>query len=156
MGFAYSFSVDRIGRGGGLAVLWKNTVTCTVERSSANYIDIVMLKDSTPHWRLTCFYGYPERERMRDSWELIRHLSRMSNLPWCIIGDFNDLLFQSDKAGVHKHPQYLLDDFRKTVEDCGLRDIDLRGGNFTWEKGKGSANRVRERLDRALASDSWW
>lgn len=35
-------------------------------------------------------------------------------------------------------------------------EIGLSGGNFTWEKGKGIANWVRERLDRAFATSSWW
>lgn len=70
--------------------------------------------------------------------------------------DFNDLLYQSDKAGVNNHPQYLLDGFRETIDDCGLIGTALNGGNFTWEKGKCSNNWMRERLDRAFESDSWW
>lgn len=35
-------------------------------------------------------------------------------------------------------------------------EIDLSGGRFTREKGKGTANWVRERMDRAFSSDSWW
>ncbi|XP_074323028.1 uncharacterized protein LOC141659976 [Apium graveolens] len=30
------------------------------------------------------------------------------------------------------------------------------GGEFTWEKSKGSPNWVRERLDRAFANSEWW
>lgn len=30
------------------------------------------------------------------------------------------------------------------------------GGEFTWEKSKGSDNWVRERLDRAFADMLWW
>lgn len=142
--------------GGGLAVLWKNTVNCSIDSSSSNHIDFIMLNDSTPHWRLSCFYGYPERERRRESWGLIRHLCSIPTLPWCIIGDFNDLMYQSDKAGVNSHPQYLLDGFRETIADCGLVEIALSGGNFTWENGKGSDNWIRELLDRSFTTDSWW
>ncbi|XP_074352919.1 uncharacterized protein LOC141692078 [Apium graveolens] len=42
----------------------------------------------------------------------------------------------SDKEGVHIHPQYLLDGFREVVDDCNLAEIDFSGGRFTWEKGK--------------------
>lgn len=34
--------------------------------------------------------------------------------------------------------------------------MSLTGGKFTWERIKGKHNWVRERLDRAFASDSWW
>lgn len=35
-------------------------------------------------------------------------------------------------------------------------EIDLKGGNFTWEKSKGTNDWVRERLDRGFATDSRW
>lgn len=53
-------------------------------------------------------------------------------LPWCILGDFNELLYQSDKRGKHIHPEYLLEGFRKAIEDSMLTEIDLNGGLFTW------------------------
>lgn len=52
-------------------------------------------------WRLTCYYVYPERSRRRQARELLKEISRMSNIPWCIIEDFNDLLTQNDKVGIH-------------------------------------------------------
>lgn len=45
-----------------------------------------------------------------------------------------------------------MDGFRLAIEDCGLTEVDLVGGEFTWEKSKGSPNWVRERLDRAFAN----
>lgn len=65
------------------------------------------------------------------------------------------MLKEEDKKGVHKHPQVLLDGFSKTIEDCELVELDLLGGKFTWEKSRGSADWVRERIDRAFASSSW-
>lgn len=37
-----------------------------------------------------------------------------------------------------------------------LDEVDLLGGKFTWEKGKGTTDWVRERLDRAFAKNHWW
>lgn len=121
-----------------------------------NHIDVVILKDQSPQWRLTCFYGTLESKRRRELWDLIRQLFSISLLLWCIFGDFNDLLVQSDKEGVHGHPWYLMNGFREVIVDCGLMEIELTGECFTWEKGKGMANQVRERLDRAFASNKWW
>ena len=50
----------------------------------------------------------------------------------------------------------LLDGFHGTIEDCNLIELPLSGGNFTWEKSRGSDTWVRERLDRAFASNGWW
>lgn len=66
------------------------------------------------------------------------------------------MLYISDKKGQHKHPQSLLDGFRKTIEDCSLIELELKGGDFTWEKSKGTTRWVRERLDRCFANSLWW
>lgn len=56
---------------------------------------------------------------------MLRSLSGMSNLPWCIIGDLNDLLSSEDKCGRVKHPYWLSNGFRETVATCSLSDIEL-------------------------------
>lgn len=92
-GFSDFFAVDKVGQGGGLAALWKRSVNCTVVGHSNNYIDVHMLENSGVSWRLTCFYGLPERSRRQESWNLIKSLVKQDNIPWCIFGDFNDMCF---------------------------------------------------------------
>lgn len=111
---------------------------------------------SSVEWRLTCFYGFLEREWRQQSWDFLQFLATKSQLPWCVVGDFNDLLYSSDKKGRHPHPQYLLIGFNNAIEDCSLAEVELKGGAYTWEKIKGTSDWVRERLDRAFDSDSWW
>ena len=41
------------------------------------------------------FYGCPERRGRRESWDILLNLSNKSDLPWCIVGDFNDILTNS-------------------------------------------------------------
>jgi len=40
----------------------------------------------------------------------------MSSLPWCIIGDYNDLLSQQDKFGIHPHLNWFCNGFREAVK----------------------------------------
>lgn len=37
------------------------------------------------------------RGRRCESWNILRMLAEISNLPWCVIGDFNDLMFDDEK-----------------------------------------------------------
>ena len=94
-------------------------------------------------WRLTGFYGMPERNHRRESWNLLRSLHSRSSLPWCVIGDMNDLLEESDKKGNVEHPAWLFRRFRDAVLDYGLIDIPLASYPFTWERdaklGRGKA-----------------
>lgn len=80
---------------------------------------------------MSCFYGYPERSRRKNSWDLIRHMAGVFQLSWLIIGYFNDLLYPSDKWGNVIHPQSLMDGFGSALDDSFLSELELRGGKFT-------------------------
>jgi endonuclease/exonuclease/phosphatase family metal-dependent hydrolase len=85
--------------------MWRDTIDCRVMNYSRNFINLIVKeREEEEDWRLTCYYGYPERERRRQAWDLLRELRDMSDLPWCVIGDFNDLLSQEDKRGLNPHP----------------------------------------------------
>lgn len=71
LGFSEFFAVNRIGQGGGLAVKWKQSVVYKVVDSSVNHIDVVFLGKNSPEWRLSCFYGMPERTRRQESWDFL-------------------------------------------------------------------------------------
>ncbi|KAK2365796.1 hypothetical protein QL285_079253 [Trifolium repens] len=155
LGFDSCISVDVQGRSGGLAVFWKKSSNCRLLNYSRNFINLIVEDNSRGEWRLTGFYGFPEHGRRRDSWNMLRNLRDMSPIPWCIIGDFNDLLSQDDKRGTHLHPNWLCRGFRDAVSDCGLVDIRLEGHQFTWCKSLETHRRVEERLDRAMANSDW-
>jgi endonuclease/exonuclease/phosphatase family metal-dependent hydrolase len=97
--FDACLSVDVEGRSGGLSVMWKQNVQCSILNYSRNFINLIVTDGDRGDWRLICYYGYPERGRRRQAWDLLREIRDMSNLPWCIIGDFNELLSQADKQG---------------------------------------------------------
>lgn len=86
IGYENFFSVDRQGRSGGLAVFWRNNVRCFVVDYSQNHIDINVKESHSVMWRLTCFYGFPERERRQASWDFLRALASRSQLSWLIFG----------------------------------------------------------------------
>lgn len=69
---------------------------------------------------------------------MICRLLRVFNLSWCIMGDFNDLLYSTDKKGTHPHPRALMEGFRHAIDESLLSEIELSGGQFTWEKGRNS------------------
>lgn len=73
--FSIFFVVDVIGRNGGLAVLWRSSIRCTVFGSSPNHIDMHNIEKNNPSWRLTCYYGFPEREHLHDAWNMLRQLA---------------------------------------------------------------------------------
>ena len=123
LSFASSFTVDRIDRGGGLAVLWRSDNLCIVTGYSSHHIDNVVLDLQHFRWRLIGFYGHLERSRCTESWDLLRNLSAALTLAWCCLGGFDNLLSVEDKHGGVDYPQWLLTGFRNAVSDCSLFDM---------------------------------
>jgi hypothetical protein len=153
--FDSCLSIDVEGRSGGLAIFWNDVTNCKIINYCRNFINVEVVDSEKGVWRLTCYYGYPERGRRRQAWDMLRELRNMSPHPWCIIGDFNDLLSQEDKLGNFPHPNWLCAGFRNAVSDCDLTYIHLEGHRFTWIKSGGTTNVIEERLDRAMASTDW-
>lgn len=82
-------------------------------------------------------------------------LAGKSSLPWCCIGDFNDLLSLIEKRCRVTHPNWLISRFKEAVANCGLVDLGLGGYQFTWERGRRTDNWVEDKLDRVMASSGW-
>lgn len=150
LGYDGSFVVDCVGHSGRIALFWKNQQGVKLISYSRNRIDVEVRLDDMVAWRLTGYDGMPERNWRRESWNLLRKLANLSILPWCCIGDFNDLMYGSEKRGFVLHPNWLLEGFRSAVHDSGLTDLGMIGYSFTWERSRGSTSWVEDRLDRAL------
>jgi hypothetical protein len=86
----------------------------------------------------------------------LRGLARLSSLPWCVIGDFNDILSSEEKKGRSERPQWLIRGFRQAMLDAGLVDLHMTGYKFTWFKSLGTARAVEEKLDKALVNSTWY
>ncbi|KAL5172575.1 hypothetical protein HKD37_16G045299 [Glycine soja] len=84
-----------------------------------------------PIWCFIIFYGYLERYDKRNSWDLLRHIASLSFIPWCILGDFNDLLSRDDKIGNYDHPNCLIQGFREAISNCNLHKIPIEGYKYT-------------------------
>lgn len=80
----------------------------------------------------------------------------MSNLPWCLIGDYNDILDAAEKHDRVERAAWLINGFRNTILECSLSDIQIKGYPFTWFRRRGLVMEVEERLDKALVTPGWW
>ena len=59
LNFDEKWVVDRITRVGGLALLWKNSVSIKVVGFSPNFIDAIVNDGQEDSWRFTGIYGFP-------------------------------------------------------------------------------------------------
>ena len=68
------FFVEGVNVGGGLALIWKEQSLVRLISYAKNYIDVVIHLQGMSIWRLPSFYGLLERNRRRESWNLIKSL----------------------------------------------------------------------------------
>jgi hypothetical protein len=66
------------------------------------------------------------------------------------MGDFNEILYSTEKEGGAMRPQCCMQAFRDTLIACNLEDMGYEGDIFTWRRGK-----IRDRLDRAVCDPRW-
>ncbi|KAK9985942.1 hypothetical protein SO802_030893 [Lithocarpus litseifolius] len=148
--------VPSVRRGGGLALLWKNSTRVDVQTYSPRHIDAIVTEEQgNKKWRFTGFYGNPETSKREESWKLLEQLSKSCDLPWVCMGDFNEIMHAGEKVGGNVRPDGQMRNFCEAVNRCKLRDIGYIGPDFTWSRRLGSRGWVRERLDRALVSTNW-
>ncbi|KAG2635964.1 hypothetical protein PVAP13_2NG409003 [Panicum virgatum] len=133
---------------GGLLLIWKKEVSVQCQGVSRYYVDVT--KEEEEEWRLTVIYGEPRWEHKHLTYEAMRSLHSGSDLPWLMLGDFNEILFHREKEGGRARSQAQLQAFQNSLMDCGLVDIGFIGDNFTWQRGW-----IRERLDRGVANTQW-
>ncbi|WMV54211.1 hypothetical protein MTR67_047596 [Solanum verrucosum] len=72
-----------------------------------------------------------DRDR-RDLWDSMENISRSINDPWCVGGDFNDIMDPDEKLGGKPHRANKCFDFISTMEACGLSDLGFVGRNAMW------------------------
>ncbi|KAL8479510.1 hypothetical protein ACS0TY_026419 [Phlomoides rotata] len=158
LGFDYYFGVDcevsRLGRRGGVAILWRAEWNLTVLSYSHNHID-VEVGIGVP-WRFTGIYGHLEEGMKWKTWKLLQDLSQKSSLPWLYLGDFNEIIMDREKVGGNVRPEGKMRAFRDCLDFCGLHDLGYVGHDFTWSKKQSGASIIQERLDRGWLVLAGW
>jgi hypothetical protein len=123
------------GRSGGVLFFWKKEIKLQQIFSAPKYID-VQTSENDRVWRLIGIYGEPKWEDKYKTWEKFRELSASQNLPWIVIGDFNEILFSHEKEGGNPRPLSFMQGFQDALTDCELEDLGFSGDNFTSKRGR--------------------
>lgn len=71
-----------------------------------------------------------------------------------VIGDFNDILDDSEKERGNYRSVASMRDFSEFIVDNGLLDLGFVGYPFTW-RNRRDEEPIQQRLDRGLATSGW-
>jgi hypothetical protein len=156
LGMENMFVVDSVGRSGGLALLWKEDFNLSIQNFSRRHINAVVNTGAGElEWKLTCIYGNPETANRKETWALLRHLSKLSPIPWLCFGDFNEIVSLEEQRGAVSKTRRQMEEFQRALVDCCLSDLGFSGPKFTWNNGREGNGFTQERLDRVVANGEW-
>ncbi|KAM6567220.1 hypothetical protein CsatA_026348 [Cannabis sativa] len=154
--FPNGLESPRSGLSGGLLLLWKDEVEISLLHMGSTFFDCYMTIENSPTVHLTCFYGAPEVHNRQASWTLLERLADVApHLPWFVIGDFNEILSNSNKSGGALRSESQMDAFRKAIDKGCLYETLVDGDPFTWAKNQAAANTLKERLDWCFINNHW-
>ncbi|KAE8681614.1 hypothetical protein F3Y22_tig00111311pilonHSYRG00100 [Hibiscus syriacus] len=77
-------------------------------------------------FRFTGFYGRSVWSDKKHKWDLIAHMASFSSFPWCMGGDFNEILHSNEKTGGRKKLRVHMEDFQRCLRGVDLWDIRPR------------------------------
>ncbi len=152
--FWNKFVANSRNKGGGLCLFWKKEINLRVSSFSPSHIDAIINENQNNVWRLTGFYGASETRNREELWDLLRRLNSQFKIPWCCLGDFNELVRIEEKQGKHLRFECQMQLFQDVLDDCGFVDLGFIGPQFTWTNNR-TGDMTWERLDRAVATPEW-
>ncbi|KAL2921495.1 Mitochondrial distribution and morphology protein 12 [Bienertia sinuspersici] len=122
----------------------------------SHHIEVdVCREDVSTEWRAVGVYGWAKVTNKHLTWSLMRRLCHWSNNPTVLFGDFNEILSMEEKKGGSNEQPRSMEEFRRVIHDCRLRDLGFKGCWFTWQRGNSVTTLIRERLDRYLRNVEW-
>lgn len=134
--------------------MWTTEANLSLRSYSLNYIDLEVREvGDLNHWRIIFFYGFSTEANRHKSWSLLQRLRDNSNMPWCCIEDFNEVLCTKKQEGGDIRSERQMDGFHNALTSCQLQDLGFLGNKFTWVITK--CGGIKVRLDRVLATQSW-
>ena len=153
LGYAHVYTINPVGFSGGLALFWKKNVQVDVLTASKNVIDCsVNLGDFS--FLLSCVYGEPITNGRSVIWERLSRIGGSRRVPWCMVGDFNEILNNQEKTGGPLRHESSFQPFADMLSCCGMEELSSKGDRFTWG-GLRWKKWIQCCLDRCFANKEW-
>ncbi|XP_038991400.1 uncharacterized protein LOC120114621 [Hibiscus syriacus] len=151
LGFTQSLRVEAHGFGGGIWLLWEETMEIEITHLSNQFINGIFRPKEVNTWaQFTAIYANPNGSKRKHQWSQLEALAPNDNTPWILGGDLNVILDVDERRGgatTHTNGSRLFANF---MHSTGLLDLGFHGSPFTWNRGN-----LQQRLDRCLGNTKW-
>ncbi|KAF8049985.1 hypothetical protein N665_2080s0003 [Sinapis alba] len=132
LGYDRILVVNPIGYSGGLALMWKNSVNIVFKFVDKNLVDF-NVKFGKDSFFVSCVYGDPVRENIAKVWERLSRIGAHINEPWCMLGDFNEIIHNRENTGGGpRRSEASLQPFNDMLDIGEMVELPSCGNNLTW------------------------
>ncbi|KAK2396003.1 hypothetical protein QL285_057684 [Trifolium repens] len=104
---------------------------------------------------LTAIYAFNHLEQRKMLWKELEAIHYSQQGPWCLIGDFNNVVKAADRVGGKLFHESKYADLVSFMDKAGLSDMDFRGDYYTWSN-KQIDSTIYSRIDRVLGNVDWF
>ena len=151
--FDYSLPVNHSG---GIWVLWnKKNILANVLLKEERAIHMLVFDVARQQFSIISGVYAPAQSHQKDAfWSHLKNLNQVIDKPWCLIGDFNELEYPTDKVGGPPVGQSRITRLPRFLQFCRAVSLPVQGRTFTWKK-RIHGHLIYEKLDRAIARHDW-
>jgi len=136
LGFQCHDFSNPINHSGGIWVLWNNThIKVNVLLKEDRAIHMLIFEYATQKFSIISgIYAPAQPSEKEPFWTHLRNLNDVIDMPWCLIGDFNEIECPSDKKGGQPVTNSRLVRLPSFLNSIQAISIPVRGCQFTWKK----------------------
>ncbi|KAJ8431896.1 hypothetical protein Cgig2_009963 [Carnegiea gigantea] len=95
-------------------------------------------------------YGLNRASQRQVLWQDLTAIAAHMNNAWCIIGDFNFVLYKEDRIGGEEIEDHAIKDFAECLEACELNEMRSTGAYYSWTN-----KTIWSRIDRVFVNPYW-
>ena len=104
---------------------------------------------------MSAIYVSPRLAKIRILWNNLKFVAHLHNLPWLMLGDFNEVLCGEDKFGGNQVNLNRALEFKGCLDECNMIDLGFAGPKYTWTNRRPISSLILERIDRCFANSVW-
>ncbi|KAJ1389335.1 Endonuclease/exonuclease/phosphatase superfamily [Sesbania bispinosa] len=121
MGFSGGVRVEAQVFSGGIWCLWRTEVmTINVLKTTAQCIHLQLINVGGSNWVLSIVYASPNDPNRDDLWTDLSSFGDTIREPWCVMGDFNSILYDFEKVGGARVNRRSMNAFANCLDHCGI------------------------------------
>lgn len=159
-GWRYDFVYSPQAENGRIWIIWDPAISVFIYNKTDQVITCGVFDQSTRlSFSVSFIYARNCRIARRELWSSLEELNQNSllrNLPWLLLGDFNQILRAEDHYSLIPHdlPLQGMNEFQSCIENCELLELPSRGTSHTWSNGQ-PTNPITRKIDRCLSNEAW-